>query len=299
MRYSLLFVFLLLIVCTSCGRYKKYVAATDVRFAQQADSIRMLQDSTLKMRLAVERAAGRNDGLLATQDKYLARLQEQSDQLDDLRGNLNSTSSQLTGQLTKLRQQLTANTAEKDSLFARQARLISAFQQSVETAAILMDTMLRDNVDNQAYTIATGAGTVTLSVQEELLFSSRNSNRLKDEASFVLRAVTETLRADPLLKVLVVGHTDNQPNPRRGTNNWAYAALRATTLADELTTTYYLSPNRIISASHGEYGPLTANDTPEGRTKNRRMDFVFRNNVGNLVRELEKLSVREEEEKED
>ena len=68
-----------------------------------------------------------------------------------------------------------------------------------------------------------------------------------------------------------------------------YAALRATYLADELAKTYYLSPNRVVAASHGEYGPIKSNATEEGRMVNRRIDFVLRNNVGNLLRELNKL----------
>lgn len=291
MRYFFLFLLAVaLFSCVSSGKYKKHIAVSEALFAQQADSIRFLQDSTLKMRLAVERADGRNDGLLATQDKYLARLQEQEDQLDNVRGNLSSTNSQMSSQVAELRKQLAANGAFQDSLFARQSELISGFQEGVEDAAALLDTMLRGKVDSLSYIVSTGTGTATLSVREDVLFKSRTADRLTDEASFVLRAVTNTLQDDPLLKLTIVGHTDNQPNPRRGTDNWKYAALRSTTIADELNQVYYLSPNRIISASHGEFGPVASNSSPEGRLQNRRVDFVFVNNVGNLVRDLSKLT---------
>jgi flagellar motor protein MotB len=66
--------------------------------------------------------------------------------------------------------------------------------------------------------------------------------------------------------------------------------MRATTLANELTDEYYVSPNRLIAASQGEYAPARSNATEEGRYRNRRIDFEFFNNVGNLLRELDKLA---------
>lgn len=295
MRYlSFLLLLAALSGCVSSGKYKKFVALSESLFVAQADSIRRLQDSTLLMRLAVERAAGSNEALLASQDKYLARLQQQEDQLDDLRGNLTSTNSQMTAQLTRLRRELDKATATFDTLLIDQSAIIENFQLSVEEAADLLDTMLRGNVDTLAYSIDIGAGVVTLSVQEDLLFRPRSVSATNDEASFVLRAVTEALLGDPLLKLLIVGHTDNKPNPRRNTDNWAYAALRATHLADELTQVYYLSPNRIVAASQGEYQPRTSNATEEGRKMNRRVDFILRNNTGNLLRALNQLGRQEE-----
>lgn len=290
MRYLIiLFTAAVLVGCVSRGKYKKYVAVSEALFAQQTDSIRVLQDSTLTMRLAVERATGRDDAYRASQDKYLARLQEQADALDDLRGNLSSTSSQMSKQLAEVRRKLADANAAYDTLLVEQNQLITDFQKGVEEAAALLETMLKDKVDSAAYSVFTGAGTATLSVQEDLLFRPRTVDKINDETSFVLRAVTEALQGDPLLKLTIVGHTDNQPNPRRGTDNWVYAALRAAHLADQLNKVYYLSPNRVIVASHGEYGPATSNASEAGRRQNRRVDFVLRNNVGNLLRNLRRL----------
>lgn len=280
--------------CVSSGKYKKYVAVSEALFAQQTDSIRYLQDSTLTMRLAVERAAGRDDAYRSSQDKYLARLQEQSDALDALRGNLSSTNTQKEKQLAEARRELAEFSDGYDTLLVRQSRLIAGFQESVENAAALLTEELEGKVDSLAYTIITDAGTVTLSVQEDLLFRPRTVDQTRDETSFILRAVTNVLQEDPLLKLLIVGHTDNQPNPRRGTDNWAYASLRAAHLADQLNQVYYLSPNRVIAASHGEFGPMASNADEEGRKQNRRVDFVLRNNVGNLLRNLGRLGEEEE-----
>lgn len=298
MRYLLVFLTAVVLSgCVSSGKYKKYVAVSEALFTQQADSIRFLQDSTLTMRLAVERAAGRDDAYRSSQDKYLTRLQEQSDALDALRGNLSTTNSQMGKQLAEARRELAEFSADYDTLLVVQERLIAGFQEHVESAAAALGEELKGKVDSLAYTITVDAGIVTLSVREDLLFRPGTVNRTQDETSFILRAVTNALQSDPLLKLLIVGHTDNQPNPRRGTDNWSYAALRASYLADQLNQVYYLSPNRILAASHGEFGPVASNATADGRQLNRRVDFVLRNNVGNLLRNLGQLG--EEEEKEE
>ena len=276
--------------CVSSGKYKEYVALSNALAVQQMDSIQLLQDSTMNLRLALERSEGGNDALLATQDKHLDRLKEQEDELDQLRGNLTSTNFQMTNQLADLRKELALAYAVFDTLREEQQKIVRDFETGVSDAANVLRKSLDGKVGDESFDITVGAGVVTMSVQEDLLFTPKSVNRLTEAAPLVLRAVMDALQSNPLLKLTIVGHTDNQPNPRRNTNNWEYAALRSTFLADELAQTYYLSPNRVIAASHGEYGPATSNASEEGRTKNRRVDFVLRNNVGNLVRELKRLN---------
>lgn len=275
--------------CVSSGKYKEYIASTEAQSSVQMDSIKMLQDSTLRLRLALERSRGGNDALLQSQDKYFERLATQEDELDQLRGNLTSTSFQMTNQLAKLKEQLNASGLKYDTLLADQTAIIGDFQDVVEEAANVIRKSFDGKVGDETFDIVIDAGLVTLSIQEELLFLPKSVDKLTEESPVVLRSVMDALQGNPLLKLTIVGHTDNKPNPRRNTNNWEYAALRATFLANELAQTYYLSPNRVIAASNGEYRPATSNATEEGRKKNRRVEFVLRNNVENLLRALGKL----------
>ncbi|MEM6769038.1 MAG: OmpA family protein [Bacteroidota bacterium] len=277
----------------SSGKYKELVALSAARAAQQRVSIRVLQDSTLSLEFALKRSEGGNAALLATQDKYLDRLQTQEDELDKLQGNLTSTSFQMTNQLAKVREELAQTYAVFDTFRAEQRNIVLDFEMGVSDAANVLRKSLDGKVGDELLDITTGAGIVTMSVQEDLLFKPKTVNRLTDAAPDILRAVLDALQSNPLLKLTVIGHTDNEPNPRRNTNNWEYGALRATFLAEELAETYYLSPNRVVAASHGEYGPATSNSTEEGRAKNRRIDFVLRNNVGNLIRALKQLNRQE------
>jgi flagellar motor protein MotB len=290
MRIPLLF--LLALAFSSCISNKIHegiVQEFQAELSARDRALNRQQDSLLTTRLALERSLGGNDMLLITQDRLQDRLMVLEDELDQLRGNLTSTNFQMSNQLAELRQEKREVELTYDSLRMRQDGIIDRFQQGVDNAVRVIRSSVEGMVPDDSYALTTSAGEVTLSVQEDLLFKNRTSDQINDGAATILRAVMDALQADPLLKLSVVGHTDNQPNPRRNFNNWQYAARRATAIAEELAETYYLSPNRVVAASHGEFRPVQSNASPEGQRANRRLDFVLRNNVGNLVRELNKL----------
>ncbi|MBC6996398.1 OmpA family protein [Neolewinella lacunae] len=279
--------------CVFPKKVKRIAAEYDARIATQAAELNLKQDSITNLLLRLERSYGANDALLLTQDRLQDRLAIQEDELDALKGNLSNTSARLSTELATAREEKLRAEMAFDTLIARQASLVNQYEAGVKNAIFVLLDGLDSLVPPQSFTITQSAGEVTLSVLEDQLFYPRSTERLKGGAAPVLRAVTDALQSDPLLKLTVVGHTDNQPNPLRNTSNWEFAALRATRIADELAQVYYLSPNRLLAASHGEYGPAKSNATEEGRRANRRIDFVLRNNVGNLLRELGRLGEKQ------
>lgn len=264
-------------------RYDNLLSVMERRDSVQLDSIRVLTDDLL-------RAEGANRVLVEVQGNLEDKLVQQKEELNSLKGNLSSTSARLSTELAKSRMATKTANLRYDSLLMAQQAIVKDF----ERRTLRIDTLLHNALDTffsdpSSFQTRLRPGEIVVSFQEELLFTPRSVDKLTDASAVALRAVMDILQLDPLLKLTVVGHTDNQPNPRRNTSNWEYAALRAIRIADELTETYYLSPNRVTAASHGEFEPITSNSTEEGRTQNRRVDFVLRNNVGNFVRELNKL----------
>ena len=279
----------LLTSCVSSGKFKRTSLDYQTRVDQLSDDLQTQQDSILNLRMQLERAWGGNQMLLVTQDKLQDRLSRQQDEIDNLSGNLNNTSTKLMGELVESKKQTAAALSTRDSLRTNQQNLVKSFEKGLNKAAAAVELALESKVPSDQYRITITGGEVRLSVQEDVLFESRSVSRLAGSAEVVLRGVMDAVQADPLLKLTVIGHTDNKPNPRRGASNWEYASLRATRMAEELTNVYYLSANRVVAASQGEFGPLTSNATEEGRTTNRRIDFVLTNSVANLIRELGKL----------
>ncbi len=281
---------LLALCLTNCISPKKAAERYQPQIDSLASRAGLQEDSIYQLTLTLERSRGGNDMLLETQNRLQDRLGEQDDLIEALEKNLNSTSSELTQRLTDLQQELSGNEETMDSLVRAQSRAIVQYSDGLRRAANRISDSLETRLDSTLYEVVEVPGEIILSVQETVLFRPRSVAYLATGNEVVMQVVTDILQQNPLLKLRIVGHTDNQPNPLRGTDNWKYGALRATKLADELATTYYVSPNRLIAASQGEYGPTRSNSTEEGRYRNRRVDFIFSSSISNLLRELDRAA---------
>jgi two-component system copper resistance phosphate regulon response regulator CusR len=75
--------------------------------------------------------------------------------------------------------------------------------------------------------------------------------------------------------IRIEGHTDNVPIHNSHFNdNWQLSTSRATELVRLLVVEFDFSPALLSAAGYAQYHPIGANDTPEGRALNRRVDVV-------------------------
>ncbi len=116
---------------------------------------------------------------------------------------------------------------------------------------------------------------VVVSLAEAGFFQS-GSAALRPGGKAALDLVAERLPRQNL-DVTVEGHTDNVPvkNARYG-SNWELSTARATFVVALLYEEHGFDPAHLAAAGHGEFHPLAANDTAEGRAHNRRVDIVVR-----------------------
>lgn len=68
----------------------------------------------------------------------------------------------------------------------------------------------------------------------------------------------------------IAGHTDSVGSNE---DNMALSRARAETLKTYLVEAHGIDPDRLVAKGYGESVPVAANDTPEGRAKNRRVVF--------------------------
>ena len=77
--------------------------------------------------------------------------------------------------------------------------------------------------------------------------------------------------------ILVMGHTDNVPTTgTRFDSNMELSAYRALSVLYYLTDSRGLKAERLAAGGYGAFLPRYPNDTPEGRTKNRRVEFLLK-----------------------
>ena len=78
--------------------------------------------------------------------------------------------------------------------------------------------------------------------------------------------------------VRLEGHTDAIPiHTARFRSNWDLSAARAIAVLDLLTSRFSVPLQRLAIAGYAETVPVAANDTEEGRARNRRVDIVILN----------------------
>ena len=277
--------------CVSSKKYRLALAETNSVAAARDSIIGVRNDTIQDLTIRLAEARGGNELLLRAQSILQDRLIAQDDEMENVAGNMNSQLRDLRRQLADTESARDVAIGNLDSIRTLQAGIIEDFEARVNDVSDYLVDSLEFRLTTGDYFISNRSGEVTLSIQEEVLFRRNSTSNLNDDATAtVLRVVTDVLQKDPLLKLVIVGHTDNQTSTRRSTDNWEYAALRAATLADVLASEYYVSPNRLMAASQGEYAPARSNASPDGQRANRRIDFVFTNNVANLTRQLGKLT---------
>ncbi len=76
--------------------------------------------------------------------------------------------------------------------------------------------------------------------------------------------------------VTVAGHTDDRPiHTKRFRSNWELSAGRAVSVVHALLRSNLLDSRRFLIEGHGASRPLVANDTPENRARNRRVEITL------------------------
>lgn len=93
---------------------------------------------------------------------------------------------------------------------------------------------------------------------------------IKAESQPQLAEIVAYLRAQPTLKALIVGHTDNQGGLDY---NLDLSRRRAASVVAALTG-QGISANRLTPQGVGMAAPVATNDTDEGRARNRRVELV-------------------------
>ena len=96
---------------------------------------------------------------------------------------------------------------------------------------------------------------------------------LRADSAPQLQSMADALKASPGLKVLIVGHTDNQGEIDA---NLALSHKRAQAVADALSGKYGIPASRLSARGVASFAPVSTNASEEGRAKNRRVEMVVR-----------------------
>ena len=139
----------------------------------------------------------------------------------------------------------------------------------------LIQKLEKDIVSN-AIDVSFDTEKVIVRFSSEASFTS-GSDELKDGMLPIINKIVSALaRCEG--DITVSGYTDNQPiTSGRFRSNWDLSAARAVSVVHQLVLEQKIDANRVMAAGHAETNPLVDNDTPENRSKNRRVEIKIFN----------------------
>jgi chemotaxis protein MotB len=136
-----------------------------------------------------------------------------------------------------------------------------------------MAAALKGQIEQGKVEVSELKGRMTVKLKDKILFSS-GSAKVGKEGRDALASVAGVLKDVQGKVVRVEGHTDDVPAGGAYPSNWELSTARALAVVRFLES-QGLDPSRLAAAGYGEHRPVAANDTPEGRSQNRRIEIVL------------------------
>ncbi|MEK7257139.1 MAG: OmpA family protein, partial [Bacteroidota bacterium] len=214
--------------------------------------------------------------------------QVKQDQVTDLRAQLDDCKKQRdkqlsqVGDLTVLSQSANENIKQTLSQLEKKDKYIHLLQAAKSKAdsinlalAINLKQVLKDGIEDEDVEVKVDKTVVFINLSDKMLFQT-GSSKINTQANEVLGKISQIVASRPDLEVMVEGYTDNVPIKTACLDdNWDLSVKRATSVVRALQVTHKIDPNRLIAAGRGEWNTLAGNETPEGRSTNRRTRIII------------------------
>lgn len=248
--------------CVSMDRFKKKEAEAS-RFRQDWED-EVAKRAVLQEKIATMQA--QLETLVADVSSLREKIRSDEDSLAVKEGELRASRDRLVelqalvDELSKSKKRLEAAKAELEKKSDEYAQLASSLRGEIEAGRVeLME--LR--------------GRTTVQLKDKILFAS-GSATVGADGKDALRKVADALKGLQGKVIRVEGHTDNVPTGAAGpfASNWELSSARALAVVHFLQDAG-VDPTRLSGAGFAEFQPIGPNDTPEGRSLNRRIEIVL------------------------
>jgi outer membrane protein OmpA-like peptidoglycan-associated protein len=106
------------------------------------------------------------------------------------------------------------------------------------------------------------------------VYFEQGSSQIRPQSYPQLDKLVNTMKLNPKMKIEIMGHTDNNGDPRLNLN---LSYFRATVVSNYIFNKG-VPAERIKVTGKGQEEPIAPNDTEDNKAKNRRVEFVIREN---------------------
>ena len=234
-----------------------------------------------RQRLAGELdAARKQNGALSSRVSDLERqLADRDREIAALRSGAGD-SAKLAADLAASRQRIADLEKQLADCEARLAGLRSQLDQSKDSLAKAEKDLLKalqPEITKGTVSVQQSGDALTINLASSLLFDS-GQDQLKTGGTDALKRVGGVLKDFPEKQVHVAGYTDNVaikgPLQKKFPSNKELSDARANSAAQALRDGGVSS--NLSAAGHGDSNPVGSNNTPAGRSKNRRVEVIVK-----------------------
>jgi chemotaxis protein MotB len=150
---------------------------------------------------------------------------------------------------------------------------IDGVDEQLDEIANALETFAVENGLENSLLVERNDEGVYLRINDAALFQAGFADVEPDRRWIIEKLSLITKAVD--FPVNVAGHSDNTPiNNARYRSNWELSAARAAGVARALVDLGH-DPAEVQVTAFGEYRPIASNETPEGRSRNRRVDLFY------------------------
>ncbi|SKB64758.1 OmpA/MotB family protein [Maribacter arcticus] len=250
-------------VLTSCVSKKKYVA---------------LEDNLSQTQSSLQKTQVEKEELQAQMTKIEARVEEYNSKINSLK---EMNDSQFTSvddvavmsNNTKAKMRNTLKNVDPTKLAGAKT-----LQDSMNLA---VSYKLKQSIseEGQDIDVSIDKTVVMINISDELLFNTASYN-VSSKANNILKKLSEVIKSEPSMEVMVEGHTDSRTiNTPMVTDNWDLSVKRATSIVRKLQKEYGVDPSQLIASGRSSYLPLVENDSKENMAMNRRTKIIILPNL--------------------
>lgn len=185
-------------------------------------------------------------------------------------------------QFDTLAQQFVINTPSIDDFEEKKKE---AEKEAAEDKENELNQKLDEEVKSGKVEIEKDGKNVILRIKDQASFKSGSAAMQKDFVPSLLKIIDAVKGIKG--QITIAGHTDNVPiKTDRYRSNWELSTGRAVTVAHALRSIGKIPDKRLEVRGYSDTKPIDTNETPGGRSKNRRVELVIGMDDDEVVNKL-------------
>ena len=146
-------------------------------------------------------------------------------------------------------------------------------KNDIKAISLALRKFVTDTAMDKTATVSVDTTGVVFRVQNRALFEP-GSYKLKASALPIFKEVVKMLK-NTKLRLVIQGHSDNNPTRKSSVSNWELSSLRAAVCLRQVLALSKADPDRLKAVGFGDSFPLLPNTTKANKAVNRRVDFYF------------------------